>query len=218
MPKAAGQLTKVLAGLRHTFVVADATLPDCPLVYASEGCELASVLAWGALHCNPKDACSGVGRLSTCILELMGNALRAPFAFACCLVCSVKVGCFLCIKSAGRASPRLAHLQRAEHWGFLAQVSADDRLLRGGGAGPQLVRAACPLLRRGSWGMRIGRVCCSARSFGTWKEATNLVSNSMLALFLFCNWCVSGGAGQRQDHRALRWLCSASGHYQDAGC
>nr|AML79622.1 putative LOV domain-containing protein [Leptosira obovata] len=37
VPAAAGQLTKVLAGLRHTFVVADATLPDCPLVYASEG-------------------------------------------------------------------------------------------------------------------------------------------------------------------------------------
>ncbi|KAK9844935.1 hypothetical protein WJX74_008864 [Apatococcus lobatus] len=37
MPSPAGQLTKVLAGLRHTFVVADATLPDCPLVYASEG-------------------------------------------------------------------------------------------------------------------------------------------------------------------------------------
>lgn len=37
VPAAAGQLTKVLAGLRHTFVVADATLPDMPLVYASEG-------------------------------------------------------------------------------------------------------------------------------------------------------------------------------------
>uniref|UniRef100_A0A126WX34 non-specific serine/threonine protein kinase n=1 Tax=Cylindrocapsa geminella TaxID=52679 RepID=A0A126WX34_9CHLO len=37
VPAAAGQLTRVLAGLRHTFVVADATLPDCPLVYASEG-------------------------------------------------------------------------------------------------------------------------------------------------------------------------------------
>lgn len=32
------QLTQVLSSLRHTFVVADATLPDCPLVYASEGC------------------------------------------------------------------------------------------------------------------------------------------------------------------------------------
>lgn len=30
-------MTKVLAGLRHTFVVADATLPDCPLVFASDG-------------------------------------------------------------------------------------------------------------------------------------------------------------------------------------
>ena len=38
VPAPAAQLTKVLAGLRHTFVVADATLPDCPLVYASEGC------------------------------------------------------------------------------------------------------------------------------------------------------------------------------------
>lgn len=36
-PAPASQLTKVLSGLRHTFVVADATLPDCPLVYASEG-------------------------------------------------------------------------------------------------------------------------------------------------------------------------------------
>lgn len=37
VPSAASQLTKVLAGLRHTFVVADATLPDMPLIYASEG-------------------------------------------------------------------------------------------------------------------------------------------------------------------------------------
>jgi|LauGreSuBDMM15SN_2_FD.fasta_scaffold149125_1 hypothetical protein len=37
LPPAAAQLTKVLAGLRHTFVVADATLPDMPLVFASEG-------------------------------------------------------------------------------------------------------------------------------------------------------------------------------------
>ncbi|KAK9905733.1 hypothetical protein WJX75_005338 [Coccomyxa subellipsoidea] len=37
VPGPAPQLTKVLAGLRHTFVVADATLPDCPLVFASEG-------------------------------------------------------------------------------------------------------------------------------------------------------------------------------------
>nr|AML77182.1 putative LOV domain-containing protein [Pseudoneochloris marina] len=37
VPAAAGNLTKVLSGLRHTFVVADATLPDCPLVYASDG-------------------------------------------------------------------------------------------------------------------------------------------------------------------------------------
>jgi hypothetical protein len=38
IPAAAGQLTQVLAGLKHTFVVADATLPDMPLVFASEGC------------------------------------------------------------------------------------------------------------------------------------------------------------------------------------
>uniref|UniRef100_A0A126WXD7 non-specific serine/threonine protein kinase n=1 Tax=Brachiomonas submarina TaxID=327064 RepID=A0A126WXD7_9CHLO len=37
VPSAASQLTKVLAGLRHTFVVADATLPDMPLIYASDG-------------------------------------------------------------------------------------------------------------------------------------------------------------------------------------
>ena len=37
VPAPAAQLTKVLAGLRHTFVVADATLPDCPLVFASDG-------------------------------------------------------------------------------------------------------------------------------------------------------------------------------------
>jgi hypothetical protein len=36
MPAAAAELTQVLSKLRHTFVVADATLPDCPLVYASE--------------------------------------------------------------------------------------------------------------------------------------------------------------------------------------
>nr|AML79589.1 putative LOV domain-containing protein [Asteromonas gracilis] len=37
VPNAANQLTKVLAGLRHTFVVADATLPDMPLIFASDG-------------------------------------------------------------------------------------------------------------------------------------------------------------------------------------
>ena len=37
VPETAAQFTKVLASLRHTFVVADATLPDCPLVYASDG-------------------------------------------------------------------------------------------------------------------------------------------------------------------------------------
>ena len=37
VPEAQKQLTSALAGLRHTFVVADATLPDCPLIYASEG-------------------------------------------------------------------------------------------------------------------------------------------------------------------------------------
>lgn len=37
VPEPASSLAKVLAGLRHTFVVADATLPDCPLVYASQG-------------------------------------------------------------------------------------------------------------------------------------------------------------------------------------
>ncbi|KAI8463717.1 MAG: putative blue light receptor [Monoraphidium minutum] len=36
VPAAAAELTKVLGRLKHTFVVADATLPDCPLVYASE--------------------------------------------------------------------------------------------------------------------------------------------------------------------------------------
>jgi len=37
VPEPQAKLTTALAGLRHTFVVADATLPDCPLVYASEG-------------------------------------------------------------------------------------------------------------------------------------------------------------------------------------
>lgn len=37
VPGAASQLTKVLAGLRHTFVVADAQQPDMPLIYASDG-------------------------------------------------------------------------------------------------------------------------------------------------------------------------------------
>lgn len=37
VPTVAPQLTSALAELRHTFVVADATLPDCPLIYASEG-------------------------------------------------------------------------------------------------------------------------------------------------------------------------------------
>lgn len=37
VPLPQARLTSALAGLRHTFVVADATLPDCPLVYVSEG-------------------------------------------------------------------------------------------------------------------------------------------------------------------------------------
>ena len=37
VPLPQAKLTNALAGLRHTFVVADATLPDCPLVYVSEG-------------------------------------------------------------------------------------------------------------------------------------------------------------------------------------
>lgn len=40
VPEPQAKLTSALASLRHTFVVADATLPDCPLVYASEGCAL----------------------------------------------------------------------------------------------------------------------------------------------------------------------------------
>jgi hypothetical protein len=36
-PQHAHKLVLWLAGLRHTFVVADATLPDMPLVFASEG-------------------------------------------------------------------------------------------------------------------------------------------------------------------------------------
>eukprot|EP01024_Parvocaulis_polyphysoides_P034245 TRINITY_DN30303_c1_g1_i1.p1 TRINITY_DN30303_c1_g1~~TRINITY_DN30303_c1_g1_i1.p1 ORF type:complete len:459 (-),score=88.11 TRINITY_DN30303_c1_g1_i1:7-1383(-) len=36
LPNAATYLTKVLSGLKHTFVVADAMMPDIPLVYASE--------------------------------------------------------------------------------------------------------------------------------------------------------------------------------------
>nr|AML77886.1 putative LOV domain-containing protein [Eremosphaera viridis] len=41
VPQAANQLTQILAGLRHTFVVADNTLPDCPLIYVSDGfCDL----------------------------------------------------------------------------------------------------------------------------------------------------------------------------------
>ena len=37
VPLPQAKLTNALAGLRHTFVVADATLPDWPLVYVSEG-------------------------------------------------------------------------------------------------------------------------------------------------------------------------------------
>ncbi len=55
LPTPAGQLTKVLAGLRHTFVVADATLPDCPLVYASDGCAVCNEpcpgQSWHAAAC-----------------------------------------------------------------------------------------------------------------------------------------------------------------------
>jgi PAS domain-containing protein len=36
-PKAKKNLTRALAGIRHTFVVSDPFLPDCPIVFASEG-------------------------------------------------------------------------------------------------------------------------------------------------------------------------------------
>ena len=56
---------------------------------------LALALTWGAPSCNPK-MLALEGRLSTCILELMGNLLGDPFAFASCVVCSLDSGCFLC--------------------------------------------------------------------------------------------------------------------------
>ncbi|PSC75784.1 phototropin [Micractinium conductrix] len=37
VPQEKAGLAAALSQLRHTFVVADATLPDCPLIYASEG-------------------------------------------------------------------------------------------------------------------------------------------------------------------------------------
>mmetsp|Transcript_31238 Transcript_31238/g.43292 ORF Transcript_31238/g.43292 Transcript_31238/m.43292 type:complete len:753 (+) Transcript_31238:415-2673(+) len=37
VPKAEKHLTAALAGIRHTFVVTDPFLPDCPIVFASEG-------------------------------------------------------------------------------------------------------------------------------------------------------------------------------------
>uniref|UniRef100_A0A1D1ZNT7 non-specific serine/threonine protein kinase n=1 Tax=Auxenochlorella protothecoides TaxID=3075 RepID=A0A1D1ZNT7_AUXPR len=37
VPETESNLTSALEGLRHTFVVADATLPDCPLMFISEG-------------------------------------------------------------------------------------------------------------------------------------------------------------------------------------
>ena len=36
-PEASKGLTMALASLRHTFTVCDPTLPDCPIVYASDG-------------------------------------------------------------------------------------------------------------------------------------------------------------------------------------
>lgn len=37
VPAAQSQLVSTLSTLRHTFVVADCTLPDCPLTYVSQG-------------------------------------------------------------------------------------------------------------------------------------------------------------------------------------
>lgn len=37
VPTAAAHLTRMLAGMRHTFAVSDALAPDCPLLYASDG-------------------------------------------------------------------------------------------------------------------------------------------------------------------------------------
>lgn len=37
LPEVQPMLTKALAGIRHTFVVSDPSLPDCPIVFASEG-------------------------------------------------------------------------------------------------------------------------------------------------------------------------------------
>jgi PAS domain-containing protein len=36
-PEASKGLTMALASVRHTFTVSDPTLPDCPIVYASDG-------------------------------------------------------------------------------------------------------------------------------------------------------------------------------------
>ena len=64
VPPPAPQLTKVLAGLRHTFVVADATLPDCPLVFASEGC--APALVHGCTSTCEEDTCLFPGKYFPC--------------------------------------------------------------------------------------------------------------------------------------------------------
>ncbi|KAK3273786.1 Phototropin-2 [Cymbomonas tetramitiformis] len=37
VPAAHAQLTMALAGVRHTFVISDPSLPDCPIIYASNG-------------------------------------------------------------------------------------------------------------------------------------------------------------------------------------
>jgi len=37
MPEVKRTLAMALAGIRHTFVVTDPFLPDCPIVFASEG-------------------------------------------------------------------------------------------------------------------------------------------------------------------------------------
>jgi len=144
IPKAAGQLTKVLAGLRHTFVVADATLPDCPLVYASEGCGPDTAgTCWGGRRLPRPLACSPHAALSTCIPKFVAEAAGGNLVvFLTCQLCRLSLSrrwlpARLCAGCA-RASRGAAHVTP----GFAAQVPADDGLLGGGGAGAQLVRGA----------------------------------------------------------------------------
>ena len=87
LPIAQRNLTIALAGLRHTFVVADPSQPDCPITFASDGCASPDLtrhianrmpdFAPGASRASPGAAAARLQQLR-CLAPPYARAVSAP--------------------------------------------------------------------------------------------------------------------------------------------